>query len=238
MRAFRDQDIVPYIAYDRHFPQRTVALHRRPDNFQASTMSIRRHGTVHDLAGLRLHPDGSRIQPSSSAAGSGQNVVPSIRQGPYMTQDVHGNWIATDAAGVRKIRKKKTVPYVSELDAHDHEENKRKIAEGGLMEEIGFAQGSSRRMADDDEDGGEVISDAAGNMDPRRQRRIQFERDFSYLNFGSNSQTSMSRSHSPNAENSGSVAEQGPIQLPLPSSVSLALLSQAFWLVKVINRTY
>ncbi|EGO02131.1 hypothetical protein SERLA73DRAFT_71269 [Serpula lacrymans var. lacrymans S7.3] len=57
-------------------------------------MSVRRKSTVHDLASLRLHPDGSRVQQSSSNT--------RIRTAKYTTQDNRGNWIARDAGGLGK----------------------------------------------------------------------------------------------------------------------------------------
>lgn len=73
-------------------------------------MSIRRRSTVHDLASLRLHPDGSRVQPSSSgerkthsARGSTGGHRPSRNTG----YDIHGNRIALDAGGSAAIKQHK-----------------------------------------------------------------------------------------------------------------------------------
>lgn len=63
-------------------------------------MSQRRYNTVHDLAALRLHPDGSRVSTSSV-----QNVRP--RGAKHVTQDARGNWIARDAGGLGRVKKRR-----------------------------------------------------------------------------------------------------------------------------------
>ena len=51
-----------------------------------------RRSTVYDFADLRLHPDGSRTTSKHS------------------TVDTRGNWIATDAAGLGQVPKRRKIP--------------------------------------------------------------------------------------------------------------------------------
>ncbi|KAH9942599.1 hypothetical protein B0H21DRAFT_780007 [Amylocystis lapponica] len=51
-------------------------------------MSSRRRTTVHDLAALRLHPDGSRV--------------------PNSQNNLQGNWIAQDAGGLGTVKKRRS----------------------------------------------------------------------------------------------------------------------------------
>ncbi len=51
-----------------------------------------RRSTVYDFADLRLHPDGSRTTSK------------------YSTVDTRANWIATDAAGLGQVPKRRKVP--------------------------------------------------------------------------------------------------------------------------------
>ena len=60
-------------------------------------MSIRRKSTTHDLATLRLHPDGSRVQQSSINRRS--------RNARLTVPDIRGNWIAQDAGGSATVSK-------------------------------------------------------------------------------------------------------------------------------------
>lgn len=78
-------------------------------------MSIRRRSTVHDLASLRLHPDGFRVQQSRSKTDEvGQTGQGSTAKYPhhkkrraqrYTANDSRDNWIATDAGGSEVVKK-------------------------------------------------------------------------------------------------------------------------------------
>jgi hypothetical protein len=70
-----------------------------------SASTSHRHSTVHDLATLRLHPDGKRVPVTSPP-----------RFGPYTSRrrnagrDAHGNRIARDAAGLSVVPKRPRMP--------------------------------------------------------------------------------------------------------------------------------
>jgi hypothetical protein len=63
-------------------------------------MSSTRRSTVYDLADLRLHPDGTRVNPTSSNTSTSKLSV----------LDYRGRRIAQDAGGLGRIPKRKTVP--------------------------------------------------------------------------------------------------------------------------------
>ncbi|TDL30038.1 hypothetical protein BD410DRAFT_50512 [Rickenella mellea] len=116
-------------------------------------MSTRRRTTVHDLASLRVRPDGTRVK----------NATPSLRSAASAARDAAGNWIASDAGGkgdVPRWRKKKK-RLVEEQD------------EGG---EVG---GGDDGVVDGtrDEDEGEDT----GPKDPRAKKRRRFLEDLTYL---------------------------------------------------------
>ncbi|KAL4081380.1 hypothetical protein V8B97DRAFT_17095 [Scleroderma yunnanense] len=69
-------------------------------------MSIRRKSTTHDLATLRLHPDGSRVQQSS--------INTRQRTAKYTVIDARGNWIAQDAGGRCSVKKRRSVSVAKE----------------------------------------------------------------------------------------------------------------------------
>ena len=58
--------------------------------------SSKRNSTVHDLTSLRLHPDGTRVG----------TVATSARHAQHIIQDRRGNWIAGDAGGLGRVKKK------------------------------------------------------------------------------------------------------------------------------------
>lgn len=67
-------------------------------------MTTRRRTTVYDLADLRLHPDGSRVQQSSES-----NLRAGARHSASTVQDSRGNWVASDAGGSARVVKRKKV---------------------------------------------------------------------------------------------------------------------------------
>lgn len=77
-------------------------------------MSIRRKSTTHDLATLRLHPDGSRVQQSSI------NRQP--RRAQQTVPDIRGNWIAQDAGGRANVRKIRTRAAGAGAQAEENED--------------------------------------------------------------------------------------------------------------------
>jgi len=72
-------------------------LARATDCIQLA-MSTRRLNTVHDLASLRLHPDGTRIQ--------NNNKNLRIRGAKYAARDSKGNWFARDAGGIGRVKQR------------------------------------------------------------------------------------------------------------------------------------
>ena len=74
----------------------------------SSFMNIRRRSTVHDLASLRLHPDGSRVQalrnesPSDDPGPSSKSVTNRLAR--FTSSDTQGNRIALDAGGAVLIK--------------------------------------------------------------------------------------------------------------------------------------
>ncbi|KAH9927347.1 uncharacterized protein B0H18DRAFT_820573, partial [Fomitopsis serialis] len=65
-------------------------------------MSTRRLSTVHDLASLRLHPDGTRVQ--------NNNKNLRIRGAKYAARDSKGNWFARDAGGTGRVKQRWAKP--------------------------------------------------------------------------------------------------------------------------------
>ncbi|KAH7926803.1 hypothetical protein BV22DRAFT_1118678 [Leucogyrophana mollusca] len=128
-------------------------------------MSIRRKSTTHDLATLRLHPDGSRVQQSSN------NVK--HRTAKYAVEDARGNWIARDAGGHGTVKKRKNVGIsAEELDREDIG-----LSSDGEIRHRSRSNSKGKRKepegSDEDEDN--------GMRDPRARKRRSFIRDLSFL---------------------------------------------------------
>lgn len=167
--------------------------------------ATKRRSTVHDLASLRLHPDGSKV------ASAETNLQP--RKGKYTTKDARGNWIAHDAGGTGQVKTRKKV-------RKDKEKKDTDEAGGGEETEAGFtvADKGKARVAEDGEEE-EDDNDEYFPKDGRTKRRSTFQDDFSFLD---------SRDASIVGPEAGSVvAPRGEevvsdsgYQLPLPSSVS------------------
>jgi hypothetical protein len=68
---------------------------------------LRRYNTVHDLAALRLHPDGSRV--AANPASVNAKTLLYARSLRHAGPDAHGNWIARDAAGLRGVKRRRTM---------------------------------------------------------------------------------------------------------------------------------
>lgn len=60
-----------------------------------------RWSTVHDLATLRLHRDGTRVKNSDS------NLL--SRRVKYSARDARGNWFARDAGGLGTVKRRRTI---------------------------------------------------------------------------------------------------------------------------------
>ncbi|KAA1468979.1 hypothetical protein DENSPDRAFT_551518 [Dentipellis sp. KUC8613] len=134
----------------------------------SSRPHTRRLTTVHDVASLRVHPDGSRVPANPRPAGRPKRLHP--RQAHYTTKDVRGNWIARDAAGLGTVKKKITV----EEAASEEEEE-----EGGASSQgkgKGAVRGTNTGSADEEEE--EVGRRSEGY---RARKRRRFENDYDFL---------------------------------------------------------
>ena len=152
-------------------------------------MSIRRRSTVHDLASLRLHPDRSRVQTSSSggrkthsARGSTRGYRPSRNIG----HDAHGNRIALDAGGSAAIKQRKGAAS-RDLEEVDGEAS-------GRLEDVGRKTHQEADTVADPKDprrrtrrpseAGESASasnDVETVKGQRARKRRKFYEDFSFL---------------------------------------------------------
>jgi hypothetical protein len=164
-------------------------------------MSIRRRSTIHDLASLRLHPDGSRVQnphikeDELELDASQQNL--SSRRAHYVGKDAKGNWIAKDAGGRG---------FVKEIKAG----SKRKSNANSSDEEI---QLDSERRIDDPE--GEAEQEGKKELkDARAKKRRMFYEDYSFLEDAGSTA-------GPSRSVSLSLPPQTQDELGVPSSVSL-----------------
>ncbi|KAH0840218.1 hypothetical protein J3R83DRAFT_1222 [Lanmaoa asiatica] len=132
-------------------------------------MSIRRKSTTHDLATLRLHPDGSRVQQSAANARH--------RTAKSTLVDFRGNWIAKDAGGKGTVKKRRRVNT-----AHTDE------ADGEFIdlsddEEHARSQSKGKQRARDSHTPDEDTSQEPGSerLDTRTRQRLSFMRDLSFL---------------------------------------------------------
>ncbi|KAF9236198.1 hypothetical protein BU15DRAFT_77171 [Melanogaster broomeanus] len=131
-------------------------------------MSIRRKSTTHDLATLRLHPDGSRVQQSSVNARhrtAGSTVV-----------DSRGNWIARDAGGQSSV-KKRNVSAPADDGEGEHIELPSDEESGKRARSNGKRKQRARDSRPPDEDS----SDEPEHLNTRTKRRLYFTHDYSFL---------------------------------------------------------
>ncbi|KAH8118846.1 hypothetical protein DFH11DRAFT_1723684 [Phellopilus nigrolimitatus] len=158
-------------------------------------MSIRRRSTVHDLASLRLHPDGSRVQPGPGPSqldvdGNGFRVNGTTRLSKYNARDAHGNWIARDAGGFGAVKQRrrgrkggvdddkegkgkgKNIPAGEEEETFDLDIT----ANASSQRELSSVKSDDCRIADSSADD---VED--GLKDVRAKKRKKFYHDFSFL---------------------------------------------------------
>lgn len=122
-----------------------------------SELTTRRHSTVHDFSTLRLHPDGTRVQISSSSRHT-LNDSRTRNTGP----DIRGNRVARDAAGFGVV-KKRTV--MREGDDDQVQNTKPRVPRHGKRRRIddhveflgNFGSGVHRAGGDTTGAGGEVM---------------------------------------------------------------------------------
>lgn len=167
---------------------------------------------MHDLASLRLHPDGSRVQNIASSSVSAEIAVElntarasaNTRTRPVTTtvRDAQGNWIARDAGGrERRVRRVGG-----------------KGAAGSDSAEVLHSEHGTREHSLDLDGGTEGEEGSQGVKDPRAKKRMKFLHDYSFLETNSSPQLGM-----PGPSNlSHSAADT--FDLPVPSSVRYPLL--------------
>ncbi|KAF9226824.1 hypothetical protein BS17DRAFT_776178 [Gyrodon lividus] len=131
-------------------------------------MSIRRKSTTHDLATLRLHPDGSRVQQSS--------INTRHRTAGSTVVDSRGNWIARDAGGQSSV-KKRSVSVLTDVGEGENiklssDEESAKRARG---------KGKGKQPTRDSEPLDEDSSPEPEYLNPRTKRRLSFTHDYSFL---------------------------------------------------------
>lgn len=173
---------------------------------------------MHDLASLRLHPDGSRVQNIASSSVSAEAVVEintarasaNTRTRPVRTtvRDAQGNCIARDAGGRATVKFKRRVRKVGG-----------KGAEGSNSGEELDSEHGTREHSLDLDGGTEGEEGSKGVKDARAKKRMKFLHDYSFLetNF------SPPQLGLPGPSNlSHSAADT--LDLPVPSSVRYPLL--------------
>ena len=154
-------------------------------------MSIRRQTTVHDVANLRVHPDGSRVSQARhedhpATTSSSLSNASALRAANYVSRDVQGNLIAKDAGGTATIKRK-------------------------------FSKGKGKAISMDDAEvffgsAGESGSDDESKKDSRKGKRRKFHHDLSFL-----SPSKLLPTSPPSSQQDASTDSS---ELPVPSSVS------------------
>ena len=166
-----------------------------------SQMNPRRRSTVHDLAALRLHRDGTRV-PNVDATDR-----PS-RRAKYAVRDARGNWIAQDAGGLGNVKQRRSASHPDgdeELDGDEEDE--------AAADEVSPPPPRDKGKGKAREDEGSEGED----LNPRARKRRRFDEDFSYLASRSSSalaQPTLNEDHSVLGE------AKVPSALPVPSSVN------------------
>ncbi|KLO14513.1 hypothetical protein SCHPADRAFT_850845 [Schizopora paradoxa] len=154
----------------------------------------RRRTTVHDLASLRLHPDGSRVQNSQSLSHDGTPGVSSqtnLRASKYIAQDARGNWIARDAGGADFVKRKYG------------------------KQDKGKGRATNLDIGEDDG----VVSDGDEVKDSRAIKRRKFLHDYSFLGSSSIEDGIPSSSFGePSSSTLDPSQSNEPCSLPVPSS--------------------
>ncbi|KAL5487521.1 hypothetical protein ACEPAI_5629 [Sanghuangporus weigelae] len=185
-------------------------------------MNIRRRSTVHDLATLRLHPDGSRVQSgkaSESKIRVSRRSSQARRRACNIGRDVHGNRIALDAGGTSRIKERRSAVTSSFEDTEGEDSGKAEIK----------AHQETDTIAGRSSEGGENAgaSDGAETVKGQRaKKRKKFYEDFSFLiglqtnppGFVVSELASISNAVSPSQHVIRSEAAHSQPILPVPSS--------------------
>jgi hypothetical protein len=119
----------------------------------------RRRNTVHDLAALRLHPDGSRVHTIE-------------RQSKCVAKDPRGNLIALDAGGSGTVKKRRRVPH------SDDEQEKIDIDNIGSASE---QEGHDLDSGNKSKQKGIGESPVKFVKDPRAKKRQKFYEDIEFV---------------------------------------------------------
>ncbi|KAI0092103.1 hypothetical protein BDY19DRAFT_990844 [Irpex rosettiformis] len=130
-----------------------------------SRTNLKRRSTVHDLASLRLHPDGSKIANSESNF--------QLRKAKRATKDTRGNWIAHDAGGLDCVKTRRATKKTQDRTEATG-------VDGGNEGEAGSSLSAVDKDMEANEDGvhedGEYIP-----KDIRAKKRKAFIGDFAFL---------------------------------------------------------
>ncbi|KAL7282751.1 hypothetical protein ACG7TL_004226 [Trametes sanguinea] len=127
-------------------------------------MNPRRRSTVHDLAALRLHRDGTRVLNSDSNRSS--------RRAKYAVRDARGNWIAHDAGGLGNVKQRRS----ASRPGHDDEP---------YADERESADEVPRTPSKDKGKGRAHEDEVDEELNPRARKRRRFDEDLNYLASGS-----------------------------------------------------
>ena len=169
---------------------------------------FKRRSTIHDLASLRLHPDGTKVASTST------NSRP--RKAKYVRKDPRGNWIAHDAGGLGSIKLRREIGQDDEdLGAQGEEGTGTGAATSAI--DKGKARGTP-----EDDDHRPTRSSRTPLGSARAKRRKAFADDLGFLE--SQNANVAASAHDVSADLTEATAVS-KFQLPVPSSVSEQLLS-------------
>ncbi|THH29886.1 hypothetical protein EUX98_g4311 [Antrodiella citrinella] len=133
-------------------------------------MAARRYTTVHDVAALRVHPDGSRIPVDGKSTGK--------RKDKRTLKDRRGNWVAQDAGGSATIKRHREAAN-DELD----DETGGEVFDLTGVEEV--TQGivdKGKRKADEQEDEAQDESNIQKSSPlGKKAKRQRFQEDLTFL---------------------------------------------------------
>lgn len=127
--------------------------------------AVPRRTTIHDLAALRVHPDGTRVLPPTATSTKPRKAHRAVK-------DVRGNWIASDAGGTEGVKRSKR--KVTDRDTGEGE-----VFElpGAEQDSEGEGVGTTERKKGKKRDIGLNFSP----KDARTRKRKRFEHDLGFL---------------------------------------------------------
>ncbi|KAI0340823.1 hypothetical protein BDW22DRAFT_1333698 [Trametopsis cervina] len=137
----------------------------------------KRRSTVHDLASLRLHPDGTKV------ANSDSNLQP--RRAKYSTRDARGNWIAQDAGGLGRVKTRRSAQKNKDPESEDQESFGLSVAE----------KGKGRATDNHAQEGQDLDEEEYVPRDARAKKKLTFQHDLAFLD-PPGRDDSVSRGHS------------------------------------------